>query len=54
MQPTEANGLTKVSAVDTLQLRGVDVQRFQRKLGQLLEEEMEYIAAAIAAVVEYS
>lgn len=54
IQPTDANGLTKVSAVDTLQLRGVDVQRFQRKLGQLLEQEMEDIAAAIAAVVEYS
>ncbi len=33
--PDNANGLLKASAVDTLQIRGVDVQRFIRKLGRL-------------------
>jgi mRNA interferase MazF len=54
LQPTQRNGLTKVSTVDTLQLRGVDMQRFRSKLGQLSVQDMEEIAAAIAAVIEYS
>jgi len=33
--PDPTNGLTKVSAVDTLQLRGMDRQRFIRKLGHV-------------------
>ena len=53
IEPDSTNGLAKVSAVDTLQLRGVDIQRFIRKLGQLSETTMAEIAAAVAAVVEY-
>jgi mRNA interferase MazF len=33
--PDSTNGLTKISAVDTLQLRGVDTQRFVQKLGSV-------------------
>jgi len=51
--PDSNNGLTKTSAVDTLQLRGVDTQRFINKMGRLSAPLMEEIAAAIAAVVEY-
>jgi mRNA interferase MazF len=55
LQPSPVNGLTKVSAVDTLQLRGVDIQqRFKSKLGQLSAQDVEEITAAIAAVIEYS
>jgi len=39
--------------VDLLQLRGMDVQRFIRKIGELSTTDMEEIARAIAAVVEY-
>jgi mRNA interferase MazF len=53
IDPDSTNGLTKVSAVDTLQLRGMDLQRFIRKLGQVSETTMAEIAAAVAAVVEY-
>lgn len=53
IEPDTTNGLAKVSAVDTLQLRGVDMQRFIRKLGQVSETTMAEIAAAVAAVVEY-
>ncbi|MEG4851502.1 type II toxin-antitoxin system PemK/MazF family toxin [Microcoleus sp. B5-D4] len=53
IEPDIANGLTKVSAVDLLQLRGMDVQRFIRKIGELSTTDMEEIARAIAAVVEY-
>ena len=53
IEPDIANGLTKVSAVDVLQLRGMDVQRFIRKIGELSTTDMEEIVRAIAAVVEY-
>jgi mRNA interferase MazF len=45
--------LEKVSAVDALQLRGVDTQRFVEKLGAVSPAVMRSIAAAITAVVEY-
>ncbi len=46
--PERMNGLSKVSAVDTLQLRGVDTQRFVQKLGKVSPEIMKSITAAIA------
>ena len=51
--PDPANGLTKESAVDTLQLRGMDRQRFLRKLGQVSPTTMEEIVLAITAIIEY-
>ena len=50
--PDAANGLSKESAVDVLQLRGMDEQRFVRRLGYASEPIMEEIALAIADVVE--
>ncbi len=46
LDPDSANGLTKVSAVDALQLRGMDRQRFIRKLGQVTTGTMEEIVLA--------
>ena len=46
------NGLSKDSSVDSLQLRGVDLQRFIRKLGSLTLEEMNSITTAIVTVIE--
>lgn len=51
--PDSLNGLSKPSAVDALQLRGVDTQRFVRKLGNVTEDVMSSIVGAIAAVIEY-
>lgn len=53
IEPDATNGLTKVSAIDALQLRGVDLQRFIRRLGNLSEVTMSEIAVAIVAVIEY-
>lgn len=53
IEPDTTNHLTKISTVDVLQLRGLDVQRFIRKIGDCSPELMEEIATAIAAVVEY-
>ncbi len=51
--PDSLNGLAKTSAVDTLQLRGVDTQRFVQKLGGVSPLVMRSIVAAVAAVIEY-
>ena len=51
--PDNLNGLNKTSAVDTLQLRGVDTQRFVHKIGKVSPTVMRSIVAAIAAVIEY-
>jgi mRNA interferase MazF len=53
LQPSSENGLSKVSAIDTLQIRGVDTQRLIRKLGEVSESTMQEIAIAIAAVIEF-
>ncbi|MCY7333342.1 MAG: type II toxin-antitoxin system PemK/MazF family toxin [Pseudanabaena sp. CAN_BIN31] len=52
LEPDSTNGLTKVSAVDTLQLRGLDTTRFIRQLGKLNEDIMIEITIAIALVIE--
>ena len=46
-------GLTKASAIDTLQLRGMDLQRFIRKLGNISDAKMLEITAAILTIIEY-
>jgi mRNA interferase MazF len=51
--PDRANGLAKTSAVDALQLRGVDVLRFVQKLGQVTPMARRSILEAIAIVIEY-
>lgn len=53
VEPDPTNGLTKVSAIDTLQLRGVDLQRFIRRLGNVSELTMSEIAVAIVSVIEF-
>jgi mRNA interferase MazF len=53
IDPDATNGLSKVSAVDTLQLRGMDRQRFVRKLGQVTPTQLEEMVLAVAAVIEY-
>lgn len=53
IEPNSINGLNKASAIDTLQLRGVDLQRFMRKLGSVSEITMLEIIASIATVIEF-
>jgi mRNA interferase MazF len=52
LNPNADNGLSKDSSVDTLQLRGVDTQRFIRKLGSLSPDELNSIVIAIVTVIE--
>ncbi|MGB3692038.1 MAG: type II toxin-antitoxin system PemK/MazF family toxin [Spirulinaceae cyanobacterium] len=53
IEPDTTNGLTKISAIDALQLRGVDLQRFIRKLGSIAEVTMSEIAIAVVTVIEF-
>jgi len=53
IEPNSINGLNKASAIDTLQLRGVDLQRFIHKLGSVSEITMLEIVASIATVIEF-
>lgn len=53
IEPDSQNGLTKTSAADVLQLRGMDVRRFVSRIGQVSTELMDEIAMAIAIAVEY-
>jgi mRNA interferase MazF len=53
IEPDDDNGLSKTSAIDTLQIRGVDIQRFVRKLGRVEALVMQEIITAIATVIEY-
>lgn len=53
VMPDSGNGLTRPSAVDTLQLRGVDTQRFVKKIGDTSKTVMKSIASAIVAIIEY-
>ena len=52
LEPDATSGLTKASAVDVLQVRGVDTVRFVRKLGELSPEKLEEVVLALAAVIE--
>lgn len=54
IDPNTVNNLTKPSAVDALQLRGMDRQRFIRRLGRVSPNIMYEITLAVAAVIEYS
>lgn len=53
IEPNEKNGLSKPSAVDTLQLRGMDTRRFIEKLGEIDKNTLEEILLAVAVVIEY-
>lgn len=52
IEPSLQNGLLKISAVDALQLRGLDGQRFIRRLGEVSPKIMEEIILAVAAAIE--
>ncbi len=53
IDPNSQNGLSKSSAVDLLQMRGMDLPRFVSRMGSLPSESMDEIAGAVAIVVEF-
>ncbi len=53
VNPDNANGLTGESAVDTLQMRGMDIQRFVEKRGRLSATLMDEIGITVASIIDY-
>lgn len=53
IEPDSMNGLSKPSAVDALQLRGLDYQRFIRKLGEVSPTMLDDICVAVCSIIEY-
>ncbi len=53
VEATQASGLTKPSAADVFQTRGVSLERFGSLLGILSEETLTQIAKALALMVEH-
>ena len=53
IDPDKNNGLSKSSAVDALQLRGMDHKRFVRRLGKVSSELLEEVVLAVGAVIEF-
>lgn len=53
LAPNATNGLRNVSTADAMQIRGVGLERFVRKLGWMSSEVMTNIAAAVAILVEH-
>ena len=52
ISPDSVNGLTEESAVDVLQVRGVALERFEKKIGFVSPSQLEEICTAIAIVIE--
>jgi mRNA interferase MazF len=51
VKATEANGLTRDSVADVLQLRGVSLTRFGRRIGRLSDEDLAEVTAGVALVI---
>ncbi len=51
LKATARNGLTKDSAADCFQVKSVSLQRLESKMGVLMADEIEQIAAAVALCV---
>jgi len=52
LEPSDENGLNKVSAADTFQVRSVSQARLVRKLGKVSEADLLSIRQAIAFVFD--
>ncbi len=49
--PDKANGLTKVSAADSFQIRSVSQERFVKQIGNVSEKIMDQIRIGLAKVL---
>jgi mRNA interferase MazF len=49
--PSSSNGLSKVSAADTFQVRSLSQERFIQKIGALTNAQMSAIGKALATVL---
>jgi len=52
IEPDAENGLGKISAADTFQVRSIAQERFVKQVGKLSEETMQKIAGALTIVLK--
>lgn len=52
LEPSSENGLAKLSAADTFQVRSVSEQKFVRQIGVLSDTIMEDLSEALAIVMD--
>jgi mRNA interferase MazF len=52
VDPTSENGLAKLSAADTFEVRSVSTQRFRRRAGRLSSRDFAAVIAALKKVFE--
>ncbi len=52
IEPTNENGLSKRSAVDTFQVRSVSQQRLIKQIGTLSDEMMDEVSKALSVVLD--
>lgn len=52
VEPTNANGLDKPSAIDGIQVTCVDETRFKKKLGVITADQMEDVVASVQFVID--
>lgn len=52
LEVDNTNNLDKKSAIDVLQIRGVDTSRFKKKIGNLSAQILDDINISIASVIE--
>ena len=54
IEPSAENGLSKLSAADTFQVRSISQQRLIRQLGTLSDEVMQAITKALSIVLSFN
>jgi len=47
------NGLSKLSTADTSQIRAIDIVRFEVRLGNLSDEDLQTIVAAVMLIIGF-
>ena len=52
--PDAKNNLQKVSSIDVLQTRSMDIRRFVRFVGRITDDQLKYICLALNEIVEGS
>src|SRR5450759_288422 len=53
ISPNAENGLLKISAADTFQIRSVSTSRLIRKIGAISQAEINRVVEAIGLVIEF-
>ena len=52
VEPSHENGLTKLSGVDTFQIRSVAESRLVRRIGNIIDEDLVLIEKALTVVLK--